>query len=113
MLASLMIQYYCVSFTTAMPNLACSKAAEAFLKQSGLESQFSSIESYGSRRARIMVQENVPTPILKYAGSAYYLYTVYQAQKISFSLPTLGLADNVNTTLTPTSGELGFRWSIR
>lgn len=112
MLVSLIIQYSCIS---AYGNYvqACHSATNAFLKQTGAEKNISNIESYSKSKAKKLAIRYMGDDTLKTLGSAYYAYHVMQTKTISFPLPTLGLANGLDTTLTPSSIQLAVRWNLR
>lgn len=112
MLASLMIQYACIT-TQGTYNVACSKAAEATLVQTGVSKTMGALEAYGQDRAKYLAVKYVGDSNIKTLGSFYYVYHVYQTRSLHLKLPTLGLANSVDTTLTPDSAQLGLQWSLR
>jgi hypothetical protein len=107
-----MITYACISIQ-GQYNQPCSKAMEATLKQTGVSQNLGALESYGRSRAQYMAVKYVGQPTIETIGSIYYLYHIYQTQTLSLKLPNFGIANSIDTTLTPNSAQLGLKWSIR
>ena len=112
MLPSLILQLSCGSAYITYSD-ACNKATDAFLKQTGMEQHLLSLEKYGTGNARKIATEALGNTTMRTLASATAVYKIVQNKEIVFPLPSMGLSDSLNTTLTPTSGKVDFGWRIR
>jgi hypothetical protein len=89
---------------------ACNKAAEAGLKQQGT---YQLVDKYEENFNAYAVQEGnhyFGKGGMAAIGAAGFTYKTYKSKSLNFKLPTLGVCDSANNTITPTTYTINLQW---
>lgn len=92
---------------------ACSKAMEAFSRQTGLYDGSERTENYVVNRVRNGSDNYLGSPITTGIASIGYAYKVIHSKSLSFRIPNMGICDTITNQITPTSYSIGLKWEIR
>lgn len=109
------------TFTTAMLAMctqyqgthyyeACLKAMDAGTRQVGIRQQYDATEGKLNEVATHQAENTLGKPVMSAIGSGVFVYKTVNDKKVTFRLPTGGLADSVSNTITPTSYSVNIQW---
>lgn len=109
MIISYLIQLGCANMTAGD---ACHKASEAFVKQSGLEQNFSAVESWSRNEANRYAKAYLGDDVMKSGAVAYGAYHTVVTRTLTLKCPTFGIANSITSEIHPDSSKLTIEWKF-
>jgi len=108
------ITSFCVVLVTnSIYSDACNKAVEVSLKHNGIYQLVSKYEnsliSYADQKGNYYLGKDGMSVV----GITGFAYKTYKNKSLNFKLPTLGICDSVNNTITPTAYTINLQWHIQ
>lgn len=105
------ITYLCVSVAgTPQYNDACNKVAEASTKQVGIYHLLDDNEQKTMTYATNLANDTLGHTTMSIGGVGAFLFRAYRDKSITLKIPTLGIADSINSQLTLTTYKLNLTW---
>lgn len=101
---------FCAGTAQGQYNAACTSAVDASTRQVGWRQTADSTEDKTVQYVNTKVQQNAPKPLQDVAGTAGFLYKTAKERKLSFKLPTFGLASSVRNEITLNTYTLTIDW---
>jgi len=91
---------------------ACSAALTSASKQTGVDGTVGSVESYTQSRAKNAVINATGDSVLKAGAFLFAAYKFDHGQNAKFNIPNMGIANQIDTSVSTSGGQLNFHWNF-
>ena len=91
---------------------ACKSALDAGTRQVGLRGQVDRAEDDTVKYLDTKVQATLTKEQYSVLGVTGFVFKTARDQRVKFNLPNLGLCNNINTEITPSSYNIQLNWTL-
>jgi hypothetical protein len=91
---------------------ACTKAVDAGTRQVGLRQEFDTFEDNTYKFVENKVRKEVTPDGVYVLSSAAFAYNTVKKQKLVFTVPNLGICNQISNEIAPNSYLVVFRWKL-
>lgn len=95
-----------------LTSVACVHALNAFTIQTGIKSSVEVAQQKVNQIAVVKVKSIAGPKLMAMAGSSVYIYKVVKNKELSFSVPTLGICDDIRNVVTLDSYLVKLEWKL-